>query len=140
VTLPLFVDVNGWIILPPRRFVQELAWTALEFGASKEPSGCLYQTGGSMNSSPLIPPTLLPISLNKQRRDQGTATVPAKADVPIEKIRVLPEERLSEVEDFIDFIRLREQQRALARDAAVASATAFAAVWSNLEDDVYDGI
>jgi len=66
--------------------------------------------------------------------------VPAKADVLIEKIRALPEERLNEVEDFVDFIHLREQQRALARDAAVASAPAFAAVWRNPEDDVYDAL
>jgi hypothetical protein len=77
----------------------------------------------------------------KQRHDrQGTATVPAKTALLIEKIRALPEERLNEVEDFIDFIRLREQQRALASDAAAARATAFAAVWSNPEDDVYDAL
>ncbi len=134
-------DVDGWIILPPRRFVQEWAWAALESGASKEPPGCLYQTGHPLSSSPLIPPTRLPISSDKQRRDrQGTATVPAKTDLLIEKIRALPEYRLNEVEDFVDFIRLREQQRALARDAAVASATAFAAVWSNPEDDIYDAL
>jgi hypothetical protein len=58
----------------------------------------------------------------------------------IEKILALPEYRLNEVEDFVDFIRLREQQRALARDGAAASAAAFAAVWSNPEDDVYDAL
>jgi hypothetical protein len=81
------------------------------------------------------------MSLDKQRHDrQGTAAVQAKTDLLIEKIRALPEERLNEVEDFVDFIRLREQQRALARDAAAASAAAFAAVWSNPEDDVYDAL
>jgi hypothetical protein len=40
-----------------------------------------------------------------------------------------------EVEDFADFIQRREREHALSRDAAAASATAFAAVWSNPEDD-----
>ncbi|MGH7044746.1 MAG: hypothetical protein ACREFY_21785 [Acetobacteraceae bacterium] len=58
----------------------------------------------------------------------------------IEKIQTLPPERLVEVEDFVDFIRLREQQRALTRAAAAASAPAFAAVWDNPEDDAYDAL
>ena len=65
--------------------------------------------------------------------------MPANAQALIEKIQALPPERLVEVEDFVDFIRLREQQRALTRDAA-ASAPAFAEVWNNPEDDVYDAI
>jgi hypothetical protein len=34
----------------------------------------------------------------------------------------------------------REQERALSRAAAVASAPAFAEVWNNPEDDVYDAL
>jgi hypothetical protein len=56
----------------------------------------------------------------------------------IEKIQTLPPHRLLEVEDFVDFIRLREQQNELAHQAAAASAPAFAAIWNNPEDDVYD--
>jgi len=66
--------------------------------------------------------------------------MPANAQALIEKIQALPPERLVEVEDFVDFIRLREQQRALTRDAAAASAPAFAEVWNNPEDDVYDAL
>jgi hypothetical protein len=58
----------------------------------------------------------------------------------IEKIRALPAERIAEIEDFVDFLRLREQERALARDAAETSAPAFAAIWSNPDDDVYDAL
>ena len=58
----------------------------------------------------------------------------------IEKIQGLPVERLAEVEDFVDFIQLREQDRTLSRAAAVASATAFAKAWSNPDDDAYDAI
>jgi hypothetical protein len=66
--------------------------------------------------------------------------MPTNAQTLIEKIRALPEERLNEVEDFVDFLRLRDQQRTLTRDAAAASADVFAAVWNNPEDDVYDAL
>jgi hypothetical protein len=56
----------------------------------------------------------------------------------IEKIRILPPDRLVEVEDFVDFIQLREQQRALTRAAAAASLPSFAALWKHPENDVYD--
>lgn len=58
----------------------------------------------------------------------------------IDKIAALPSERISEVEDFVDFLRLRDQDRSLSRAAAAASEPAFAAVWDNPEDDVYDAL
>jgi len=58
----------------------------------------------------------------------------------IEKIEALPAERRAEVEDFVDFIRLREQERMLPRAAAAASAPAFAAIWNNPDDDAYDAL
>jgi hypothetical protein len=58
----------------------------------------------------------------------------------IKKIAALPPERIAEIEDFVDFIRLREQERSLTRSAAAASAPAFVALWSNPEDDVYDAL
>jgi hypothetical protein len=57
-----------------------------------------------------------------------------------EKIQTLPLDRLAKVEDFVDFIRLREQERALVGAAASVSASAFATVWSNRKDDVYDAL
>jgi hypothetical protein len=65
--------------------------------------------------------------------------MPADSKTLIEKIEALPAERIAEIEDFVDFIRLREQERALTRAAAAASAT-FAAIWSNPEDDIYDAL
>ena len=62
------------------------------------------------------------------------------AQALIEKIQTLPTERRIEVEDFVDFIALREQERAVRRAAAAASAPAFAVIWSNPEDDVYDAL
>jgi hypothetical protein len=58
----------------------------------------------------------------------------------IEKIKALPEDRIEEVEDFVDFIAARSQDRTLAREAAQASVASFAAVWSNPDDDVYDAL
>jgi hypothetical protein len=58
----------------------------------------------------------------------------------IEKIQALPAERIAEIEDFVDFVRLREQERALTRAAAATSAPSFAAIWSNPDDDAYDAI
>ena len=66
--------------------------------------------------------------------------MPANADALVEKIQTLSPDRLAEVEDFVDFVRLRDQQRALTRDAAAAGAPAFAAVWTNIEDDCYDAL
>jgi hypothetical protein len=56
----------------------------------------------------------------------------------IDKIRQLPPQRLAEVEDFVDFLRAREDERHLVRAAAVMAGTSFAAVWDNDEDAAYD--
>jgi len=66
--------------------------------------------------------------------------MPADTKALIEKIEALPAERIAEIEDFVDFIRLREQDRALTRTAAAASAPVFAAVWNNPDDDAYDAL
>ena len=58
----------------------------------------------------------------------------------LEKIAALPPERIAEIEDFVDFIRLREQQRALTRAAAAASEPTFAAIWDNPDDAAYDAL
>jgi hypothetical protein len=58
----------------------------------------------------------------------------------VEKIEALPAERIAEVEDFVDFLRLREQDRALTRAAATTSAPSFATIWNNPDDDVYDAL
>ena len=58
----------------------------------------------------------------------------------IDKISALPLDRIAEIEDFVDFIGQREKVRSLSRAAAAASAPAFAAVWNNPEDDVYDAL
>ena len=58
----------------------------------------------------------------------------------ITKIGALSRSRIAEVEDFVDFIAQKDGEQALTRAAAAASTPAFAAVWNNPEDDVYDAI
>lgn len=56
----------------------------------------------------------------------------------IEKIKRLPPQRLAEVEDFVDFLRTREDEQRLTQVAARASEASFSAVWNNDEDAAYD--
>ncbi len=58
----------------------------------------------------------------------------------LEKIQALPLERIAEIEDFVEFITSREQERSLTRAASAVSGPAFAAIWNNPEDDAYDAI
>ena len=59
-------------------------------------------------------------------------------DTLIEKIRNLPAERLAEVEDFVDFLTVRDQERHLMQAARRLSEDAFRAVWDNPDDAEYD--
>jgi hypothetical protein len=56
----------------------------------------------------------------------------------VEKILQLPQLRQAEVADFVDFLRAREQDRALVQGAAQTAITSFAAVWDNDSDADYD--
>ncbi len=56
----------------------------------------------------------------------------------IEKIQSLPPERVEEVEDFVDFLKTRDQDRALVDAAARLSEDAFRRVWDNPDDSEYD--
>ena len=62
----------------------------------------------------------------------------ATEQVLIEKIKQLPPQRLAEVEDFVDFLRTREDDQRLTQAATRASETSFTAVWNNDEDAAYD--
>lgn len=62
----------------------------------------------------------------------------ATEQVLIDKIRQLPPQRLAEIEDFVDFLRTRENEQRLVHAAAKISEASFAAVWDNDEDAAYD--
>lgn len=57
-----------------------------------------------------------------------------------EKIQTLSAEQITEVEDFVEFLRFRRQDRELTRSAAAMSTPAFESIWNNPEDDVYDAL
>jgi hypothetical protein len=63
-----------------------------------------------------------------------------REDVLIEKIRQLSEAKQLEVEDFIDFLSQRTQDQELSQLAMQSSEAAFATVWDNPDDAVYDDL
>ena len=64
----------------------------------------------------------------------------SNASTLTEKIQSLSAEQIVEVDDFVEFIRLRGQERGLTRAASAVSAPTFEAVWNNPEDAVYDAL
>ena len=73
-----------------------------------------------------------------KRELEGADAMTATEQVLIEKIKQLPPQRMAEVEDFVDFLRAREDEQHLTQAAAKASEASFAAVWDNNDDDAYD--
>jgi ABC-type glycerol-3-phosphate transport system substrate-binding protein len=55
----------------------------------------------------------------------------------IEKINILPPQKQAEVEDFVDFLTQKEEQK-LVQTAMRMSEKSFEKVWDNEEDAVYD--
>lgn len=55
-----------------------------------------------------------------------------------EKIRTLPEAKVSEVEDFVDFLRHREEDRHLVQAASRLTEGTLRQVWDNADDAEYD--
>ena len=58
--------------------------------------------------------------------------------VILEKLKSLPPERVAEVEDFVDFLRARNEDHSTIRAASRAAEPAFSRVWENEDDAVYD--
>jgi len=56
----------------------------------------------------------------------------------IEKISALPPEKVAEVEDFVDFLSQRLNDRQLTQAAMKLSENSFKSVWDNPDDAVYD--
>ncbi|HLE19707.1 MAG TPA: DUF2281 domain-containing protein [Vicinamibacteria bacterium] len=55
-----------------------------------------------------------------------------------EKIRDLPPDKVAEVEDFVDFLRHKQEDLQLTTAAAKLSEDAFRRVWDNPNDADYD--
>jgi hypothetical protein len=62
----------------------------------------------------------------------------SNAKALMDKIQALPDARIAEIEDFVEFVAARERERSLTRAATQASNAAFTAMWDNPEDAVYD--
>lgn len=58
----------------------------------------------------------------------------------MEKLNKLPPERVAEVEDFVDYLRLKDQDHTLAATATKVSEPSFARVWDNPDDAAYDAL
>ena len=56
----------------------------------------------------------------------------------LQKLRLLPPERIVEVEDFVDFLQARDLGRNLVKQAGQASEAVFTAIWDNPDDSEYD--
>jgi hypothetical protein len=56
----------------------------------------------------------------------------------IDKIRSLPPDRVAEVEDFVDFLRARAEERRLVDAASRLSEPSLQEVWDNPDDAEYD--
>lgn len=63
--------------------------------------------------------------------------------VILEKLKSLPPERVAEVEDFVDFLRTRHDERTTIRairDFTRVAAPGFGRVWDNDDDAAYDAL
>ncbi len=56
----------------------------------------------------------------------------------VRKLRTLTPNRINEVEDFIDFLSQRDNDRQLTQAAMAISEPALSTVWDNTDDAEYD--
>jgi hypothetical protein len=78
------------------------------------------------------------MATHQQSNIQGNRAMNTTDQVLLEKIKQLPPQRVAEVEDFVDFLRTREDESNLTRTASKASEVSFSEVWNNEEDAAYD--
>ena len=73
-----------------------------------------------------------------KKKITGSSRVPAPQRAILSKMRELPPEKVAEVEDFVDFLRQRQQESHVTRAATRLSEHVFAEVWNNPDDAAYD--
>jgi len=64
----------------------------------------------------------------------------ALAENLIDKIRELPPDKITEVEDFVDFLRMKSDEQLAKHAATKLSEKAFEKVWDNDDDAEYDNL
>lgn len=73
----------------------------------------------------------------RARYTAGTMRDPTYQSI-LETLNALPSEKVAEVEDFIDFLAQRQDDRQLARAVSALSERAVEKVWDNPDDAAYD--
>lgn len=58
----------------------------------------------------------------------------------VEKIHSLPPSKIAEVEDFVDFLQQRTEDKMLSQAAMKMSEASFNEVWNNPSDSEYDNL
>jgi hypothetical protein len=91
------------------------------------------EPGGLTSLSTVQLPWAAYSTLDTSEREETVAV-----DALFKKIQSLSAEKAAEVEDFVDFLRLREDESRLTLAAIKLSEQSFAEVWDNPEDAVYD--
>ena len=66
------------------------------------------------------------------------STQPEQTTVVLQKLQLLSPERLRDVEDFIDYLQQRDENRELVQAAMNNAESTFERVWNNEEDAEYD--
>jgi hypothetical protein len=72
------------------------------------------------------------------KKTAGASRVRSPQRAILSKMRDLPPEKVAEVEDFVDFLRQRQEDRRLTHAASKMSEKTLAKVWSNSADAAYD--
>jgi hypothetical protein len=64
----------------------------------------------------------------------------AQEEELLEKIRALPPDKITEVEDFVDFLRMKSDELLTRRAVTTLAEKAFEKVWDNEDDAEYDAL
>ena len=64
----------------------------------------------------------------------------ATAENLIDKIRELPPDKITEVEDFVDFLRMKSDELLAKHAVTKLSEKAFEKIWDNEDDAEYDNL
>ena len=82
--------------------------------------------------------TRRPCDSSREAEPEEVDAMNAPDQLLFDKIKQLPPQRMAEVEDFVDFLRAREDEHRGTHAADRASEANFAKVWDNDEDPAYD--
>lgn len=99
----------------------------------KRLSGVAAPDGAYDNAANVIREAAVPYNFK-----EGSHVMEAQVRLLLERLAHLPPERQAEVGDFIEFLHQRELTQLTAKDFSLASEKAFAKIWENDDDALYD--